>query len=115
VIFLLDKIIEIAMLFDFYGILLTRRQQQTIRLYYYDDLSLSEIAERLEISRQGVYDHLQKGELLLKEYENKLSLLKKYSILKDDIDRLYYFINNNIEDKEKIELLRRLDLIKKHL
>ena len=57
---MLDKTIEISMLFDYYGKLLTDKQQKIIELYYYQDLSLGEIAENLEISRQGVYDHLNK-------------------------------------------------------
>ena len=50
---MLDKVIEIGILFDFYGSLLTGKQQEAIQLYYYQDLSLSEIAERLETKQTG--------------------------------------------------------------
>lgn len=79
---MLDKVIEIGILFDFYGSLLTEKQQEAIQLYYYQDLSLSEIAERLEISRQGVYDHLHRGEEALRDYEVKLGLIQRYNLLK---------------------------------
>jgi len=118
VIFLLDlnRVIEIGLLFDFYGKLLTDRQQKAMLLYYYDNLSLSEIAERLNISRQGVYDHLHRGENLLKDYENKLGLIAKYKILKDKIEELLQYLSNQeIDDDIKKDLNLRLNRIKKNL
>ena len=49
-------------LFDFYGQLLTERQQEMMTFYYHQDLSLGEIAERIGISRQAIYDNLPKSD-----------------------------------------------------
>lgn len=75
---MLNKTLTYGRLFDFYGPLLTERQQEIIRAYFYQDFSLAEIAENLEISRQAVYDHLQRAEKQLVLYEEKLGLLSRY-------------------------------------
>lgn len=113
---MLDKVVEIGILFDFYGKLLTDKQQEAIILYYYEDLSLSEIAERLEISRQGVYDHLHRSEEILREYEKKLGHIKRYKELKTKIEELDEFITGNINNSNlKGILKKKIREIKKHL
>jgi predicted DNA-binding protein YlxM (UPF0122 family) len=92
----LEKVQEINLLFDIYGELLTKKQNRSLELYYEDDLSLSEIAGELGISRQGVYDNIKKGISALKNYEEKLKLLKNH-IRSSDIKRE---IINEIEDME---------------
>ena len=74
----MDKNIEIGLLMDFYGELLTNRQKDIMDLYYNDNLSLSEIAEELEISKQGVQDNIKRAEKSLYEVEEKLGLLDKF-------------------------------------
>ena len=73
----MEKHIEITMLVEIYGKLLTEKQYQVISDYYNEDLSLSEIAENNNISRQGVRDIIKKGESKLFEYEEKLQIMKK--------------------------------------
>ena len=73
----MEKHIEISMLVEIYGKLLTEKQYQVISDYYNEDLSLSEIAENYDISRQGVRDIIKKGESKLFEYEEKLQIMKK--------------------------------------
>jgi predicted DNA-binding protein YlxM (UPF0122 family) len=73
---MLEKTERINLLYDFYGTLLTDRQQQMIELYFLDDLSLSEIAEQFSISRQAVHDNLRRATQQLEEWEDKLQLLK---------------------------------------
>ena len=85
---MLERTIKIGLLFDFYGELLTEKQQQMIRLYFYQDLSLGEIAEEYGISRQAVYDNLKRAEAALKEYENKLDLLANYQCRKEKVEQL---------------------------
>lgn len=63
--------LEMTLLFDYYGELLTQRQKQCIDLRYNQDLSLGEIAQELKVSRQGVYDNLSRAETLLKNMEEK--------------------------------------------
>ncbi|MDQ7828538.1 MAG: sigma factor-like helix-turn-helix DNA-binding protein [Armatimonadota bacterium] len=62
-------------LFETYGGLLTARQQRLMRLYYFDDLSLGEIAERLRITRQAVHDSLQRSMEALIRLEEHLGLV----------------------------------------
>ena len=63
--------IEIVLLYDYYGDLLTDRQKECFEMRYYQDLSLGEIGEELGISRQGVHDNLSRAEALLREMEAK--------------------------------------------
>lgn len=66
---MLDKRDYFIMLKDFYGSLLTDKQQYVLELYYEHDLSLSEIAEEMGISRQAVHDIIKRAEGLLSDYE----------------------------------------------
>ena len=63
--------LEIVLLYDYYGNLLTERQRECFEMRYYQDLSLGEIGELLEISRQGVHDNLIRTEALLRNMEAK--------------------------------------------
>ncbi len=114
---MLDKTIEISMLFDYYGKLLTDKQRKIIDLYYYQDLSLGEIAENLDISRQGVYDHLNRAENTLKSYEDKLQLVKRNKKNIGIINELIRHIKDNdeIENKTKNYLLDKLKEMNKNI
>lgn len=68
----------ITLMYDFYGQLLTERQQKFIELYYGNDYSLGEIAENFGVSRQAVHDTLKRTESTLKNYEDKLRLVDKF-------------------------------------
>ncbi len=74
----MDKHYDIPRLVDFYGEMLTERQREALRLYYDDDLSLSEAAEELKMSRQGVRASLQKGEEILQDMEQRLGLVRRF-------------------------------------
>ncbi|MBE6977469.1 MAG: DNA-binding protein [Ruminococcaceae bacterium] len=63
--------IDMILLYDYYGDLLTERQRECFELRYYQDLSLGEIGEELGISRQGVHDNLSRAEALLRNMEAK--------------------------------------------
>ncbi len=73
----LEKLVEIGLLFEQYKMLLTDKQREIVSLYYNEDYSLGEISENLNVSRQGVYDTLKRSEKILKDYEDKLGLVKK--------------------------------------
>ena len=63
--------IDMILLYDYYGDLLTSRQRECFELRYYQDLSLGAIGEELGISRQGVHDNLSRAEALLRNMEAK--------------------------------------------
>lgn len=67
-----------AYLYDFYGELLNEHQRKIFESFVFDDLSLGEIAEEQDISRQAVFDLVKRSTKKLEEYENKLHLLKRF-------------------------------------
>ena len=73
----MDKKVEVSMLAQIYGELLTKKQLNILEDYYNMDLSLSEIAENNNITRQAVRDIIKKGEKKLFEFEEKLQIMKK--------------------------------------
>ncbi|NLD47603.1 MAG: YlxM family DNA-binding protein [Clostridiaceae bacterium] len=90
----MDKVYEIALLMDFYGLLLTQRQYEILDMHYNNDYSLAEIAEQLSISRQGVYDNIKRGKALLVHMEEKLGLVEKFTQQKNKAGRIL----NNLRD-----------------
>ncbi|MBE0467747.1 MAG: YlxM family DNA-binding protein [Candidatus Desulforudis sp.] len=74
----MDKFAWINLLYDFYGPLLTARQQRLLELYYEQDLSLGEIAGELRVSRQAVHDTVKRAEESLERLELKLGLAHKH-------------------------------------
>lgn len=74
----MEKNIQISLLFDYYGELLKSSGKTAIKLYYNEDLSLSEISDQMGITRQGVRDCIKRSEQRLFEFENKLGLLSKF-------------------------------------
>ncbi len=73
----MNNIIRMAYLLDYYGALLTDKQRRIFEMHYLDDLSLSEIAEELGVTPQGVGDLLKRTGKILENYESKLHLLEK--------------------------------------
>ena len=69
--------LEMTLLFDYYGELLTDRQKMCFDLRHNQDLSLAEIAEELNVSRQGVYDNLSRAEALLLNMEEKTGCVRR--------------------------------------
>lgn len=69
--------LEMTLLFDYYGDLLTDRQRMCFDMRHNQDLSLGEIAEVLQVSRQGVYDNLSRAEALLKNMEDKTGCVRR--------------------------------------
>ena len=69
--------LELTLLYDYYGELLTERQRMCFELHYNQDLSLGEIASELQISRQGVHDNLSRAEALLRNMEEKTGCVQR--------------------------------------
>lgn len=74
----MEKFLEITYLFDFYQELLTDKQRELITQYFFEDLSLGELAEQHNISRQSIFDTIKKAQAKLIDYEAKLGLWAKY-------------------------------------
>ena len=74
-----EKTVQMTMLFDFYGDLLTEKQREYFDLYYNEDYSLSEIAENAGITRQGVHDIIARDENTVVETEKKTGLRKRFN------------------------------------
>lgn len=106
----LEKTVHINQLLSYYGTLLTEKQQTMMASYYEEDLSLSEIGENYQISRQAVYDNLKRAESLLKEYEEKLKLLEKSNQRLKRYEQLKQVLTKNQQAVEMVE-----DLIQKEL
>ena len=79
---------RMTMLFDFYGEVLTERQKEFFDLYYNEDLSLAEIAENYDISRQGVRDVIVRAEGVMQELEDKTGLLKRFMQMQSKLDAI---------------------------
>lgn len=77
-----------AMLYDFYGDVLTDRQKEFYDLYYNEDLSLGEIAENYGITRQGVRDVIVRAEAILTELEDKTGLIKRFHTMHSQLEQL---------------------------
>ena len=75
-------------MYDFYGELLTERQQQVYESVVLEDYSLSEVAEDLGISRQGVHDMVKRCNKILEEYEQKLHLVEKFLNIRAQVKRI---------------------------
>lgn len=110
---MIEKIIEIGILFDFYGKLLSARQYSVIESFYILDLSLAEIGDELSISRQSIHDTLKRAELNLYEFEERLGLIKKFKNNNNDISKIID-LSNCIKEKITNNLIEdNLDLISK--
>lgn len=79
----MEKIVEQGLLYDFYGELLTEHQRKVYEDVVFNDLSPSEIAAELGISRQGVHDLMKRCDKILEEYEAKLQLVAKFVKIRD--------------------------------
>lgn len=84
----LEKTNRINVLLDFYGPLLTEKQQTFLKCYFQDDYSLGEIAADFEISRQAVFEHLKRGARTLESYEERLGLAARHVKLQEGLDLL---------------------------
>lgn len=80
--------LQMTLLFDYYGDLLTEKQNTFFDLYYNQDLSLAEISEEAGISRQGVHDALAKAEAALLGFEEKLGCVAKEHKLQQQLDTI---------------------------
>ena len=108
----MKEIARKALLYDFYGELLTEHQKKVYEDAVMNDFSLSELAEEYGVSRQGIHDLLKRCDVILEGYEEKLKLIERFgelkktaNSLKDDLDELKE--TDSREDRiQKIEALK---------
>lgn len=84
----MEKIVEQGLLYDFYGELLTKHQQEIYESVVYDNLSLGEIAEAEGVSRQAVHDIVKRCDRILQGYEEKLQLIARFMSIKEKISKI---------------------------
>ena len=111
----MEKKVEISMLWQIYGKLLTEKQYEYIDYYYNNDLSLSEIAENENITRQAVRDIIKKGEKKLFEYEEKLLFMKKTINQEQKIQQVLWNLTKIQKDSSDKQVTSILEEIKKEL
>ncbi len=107
----MEKNVKMSILCQIYGKLLTEKQFMLLDDYYNNDLSLSEIAENYDITRQAVRDNLKKGENKLFEYEEKLGIMKKTMAQEEKIAIILSEITKikaKSSDKEVGKILERI-------
>ncbi len=97
----LPKDLYISVLYDFYGDVLTEKQQEAVELYFNEDLSLAEIAEHIGITRQGVRDSLVRAQLQLRELEETLGLAERFQHIEQAVAEIQLCVNEieNINGK----------------
>ena len=111
----MEELLQLTLLYDFYGELLTQKQKLVYELYHQNDWSLSEIAQELSISRQAVRDQLKRTEKILQEYEKKLQLVSKFLQQKSAAQHIRNIIaeiekeeNLSCASKRKIETIEKI-------
>lgn len=107
-----NEILEQALLYDFYGELLTDHQKDIYEQFVLEDLSLSEIAQDAGISRQGVHDLVKRCQKILEGYEAKLHLVEKFLSIKEKVHEidgaLDSYEKQGLEPEEMVERIRKI-------
>ncbi|MDD3139205.1 MAG: YlxM family DNA-binding protein [Lachnospiraceae bacterium] len=107
----MNEILEQALLYDFYGELLTAHQKNIFEQFVLDDLSLSEIAINEGISRQGVHDLIKRCNKTLEGYEKKLHLVEKFLSIKSKLHQMNERLE--LEETSKISTTQLVEDIRK--
>ena len=110
-VFMFEKNLNISLLLDFYGDILSERQSDMLSLYYNEDCSLAEIADTYSISRQGVRSVLKKAETILFDMENKLGLAARFIKMREkstEIASELDSINDTIKNDDISSKIRSL-------
>ncbi|MCQ2559713.1 MAG: YlxM family DNA-binding protein [Clostridia bacterium] len=98
----MENFAKINLYYDFYGALLTARQQQLIELYYGENWSLAEIGQEMQISRQAVYDTLKRAVQTLQKYESKLGLVAKTQQQQALLKQALALLNDNCQEASSL-------------
>lgn len=104
------KNLKVSYLLDFYGNLFNEKQREILEMYFQEDMSLSEIASVFDMTRQGVYDNIKRGEKEILSLEGKLNLMDTFYEISEFLD----IIDANLE-KGKVVTTQQYDKIKESL
>lgn len=97
----LEERVYLSMLYDFYGALLKENNRRIFEAYIQEDYSISEIAGEMEISRQAVHDAVKRITKQLKGYEEKLGLLERFELQRNEMKRLHECLQEmNISEED---------------
>lgn len=103
-----EQKMRLGRLYDFYGGLLTERQQKCMEMHFYEDLSLAEIADEFGVSRQAIHDLLKRVEQTLEKYENRLGLLARNDVEQERLFKIKDLLIEYIKDNSKQDNLERM-------
>ena len=103
----MDRLERQALLYDFYGELLTKHQQMIYEEVVLNDYSLSEVAEDQGISRQGVHDLVKRSSRILEDYEEKLHLVERFVTIREKVHEIHGLIQN-YEGEDLKELMDKI-------
>ncbi|HRY14084.1 MAG TPA: YlxM family DNA-binding protein [Syntrophomonadaceae bacterium] len=99
---MLEKVSQVVLLKDFYGPLLTAKQQEALNMHYENDWSLSEIAASMNTSRQAVYDLVKRAEGILQDFEDKLGLVARFQRTRQNLDELKLILEDSKADNPRL-------------
>lgn len=105
----MEKLVEVGILFDYYGSLLSERQRSMVDKYYNEDLSLNEIGDLYGISKQAVSENIKRAEKRLYSFEDKLHLKKR----SDNTTKFLEFIKKELKNSKSFETKETDALLKK--
>jgi predicted DNA-binding protein YlxM (UPF0122 family) len=107
------KDLKLVILLDFYGGLLTEKQAEALDGYYNQDFSLAEIAQDMNISRQGVMAFLKQGEKHLRAFEEKLGLAERFSQISETMNEMKCVAEQIKQDDKRDEMINLIDSVLK--
>ncbi len=110
-----EQRMHLVRLYDIYGGLLTDKQQKCMEMHFYNDLSLSEIADEYGVSRQAIYDLIKRAGQVLERYENRLKLLERDKENSDMLLHAEELLTDYIKDREKAANLELVQTILREL
>lgn len=110
-----EEIVELSLLFDFYGEMLGEHKKKIFEDYVLNDLSLAEIAEEEGISRQGVHDVVKRCTKQLKEYETALHLVEKFQNMKTKLTKADELLDGSADSIDSDNISKVKDLMKEML
>ena len=103
----MEKIVEQGLLYDFYGSLLTRHQQEIYEKVVYENLSLNEVAETEGVSKQAVHDLVRRCTINMRGYEEKLGMIRRFGKIREAAEKLRLLADSGEIPAEQSALLHK--------